>query len=148
MGISWVAQKIVRDFIGRLKNDTGVTFWEWKRKKYDVGNYYLYYNNWEDDNSKIKKVGFQFSLIPVEKQNKSRLDIEIYRCGNTNINDIKEIFGDNPLNMLNVKPEYNENAICYKNVLTDDFNTEISKLYEIVRKASKSLLKYFWINVV
>ena len=42
-------KKIVRDFIGRLKNDTGVVFWEWKRKKYDVGNYYLYYNNWEDD---------------------------------------------------------------------------------------------------
>ena len=43
-------KKIVRDYIGRLKNDTGVVFWEWKRKKYDVGNYYLYYNNWEDDN--------------------------------------------------------------------------------------------------
>lgn len=82
-------------------------------------------------------------MIFVEKQNKSKLDIEIYRCGNTNINDIKEIFDDNPLNMLNVKPEYNENAICYKNVLIDDFNTEISKLYEIVKNASKNLLKYF-----
>ena len=73
----------------------------------------------------------------------SRLDIEIYRCGNTNINDIKEIFGDNPLDMLNVKPDYNENAICYKNVYTDDFRGDISKLYDIVRQVSEILLKYF-----
>ena len=136
-------KKIVRDYIGRLKNDTGVVFWEWKRKKYDVGNYYLYYNNWEDDNSKIKKVGFQFCFIPVEKQNKSRLDIEIYRCGNTNINDVKSIFGDNPLDILNVNPEYDENAISYRKVFTFDKNQNIDDIYGIVRDCSEKLLKYF-----
>lgn len=136
-------RSIVRDYIGRLKKDTGYVFDEWKRKKYDVGNYWLYYNNWEDNNSTIKKVGFQFCFIPIEREKKSRMDIEIYRCGDTSINDIRNIFGDNPLKNLNINPEYTENGICYRNVFVGDFNDNIEEVYCIVKGASEVLLKYF-----
>ena len=136
-------RSIVRDYIGRLKKDIGYVFDEWKRKKYDVGNYWLYYNNWEDNNSTIKKVGFQFCFIPIEREKKSRMDIEIYRCGDTSINDIRNIFGDNPLKNLNINPEYTENGICYRNVFVGDFNDNIEEVYCIVKGASEVLLKYF-----
>lgn len=135
-------RSIVRKMIDKLKVDTKVTFSEWKRKKYDVGNYWLYYSNWEDKEA-IKKFGFQFCFIPLEKENKTRMDIEIYRQGDTNINDIVSIFGNNPLQDMNLKPENTENAICYKNVIIFNTPGDIGNVYEIVKKACEKLLLYF-----
>lgn len=135
-------RNIVKKFICKLKSDLGVTFVEYKRKKYDIGNYWLYINNCEN-NKYEKKYGLQFCLSPLIKENKTQLDIEIYRCGDTNINDIVSIFGNNPLSDFKLNPVNSENAISYKNVTTFSTKGDIGNVYEIIRKVCERLLPYF-----
>lgn len=134
-------RNIVRKMISKLKMDFGVTFKEWKQRKYDVGNIWMYYNN-QDDANAPKKFGFQFIFVPLLKENKSKMVIEIYRSGDTNINDLFNIFGENPLYEFNFHPENTENAICYNNVITFNATEDIGNVYEIVKKVCGKLLSY------
>lgn len=142
-------KEIARSLREGLKKKRKIELKEYyKRKGEGIGNWWLFINSNENQKELREKAltfELQYIFSPNLENGKLDLSIDIYNSSNEELEELTSVIGDNPFEVLNIKPEIQDDRLSYNNIITVKYNDKEAEkqVFNLIEESYKILEKYF-----